>query len=438
MSSLSIGCAGIVALLVLIAIRVPIGVAIGAVSLIGISVLRGPDAALIFLGTMSYDFAASWELSAVPMFLLMGSIAYHTGLTASLFSAARLWLAFLPGGLAVATNFAAAGFAAASGSSLATAAAMGRLAIPEMLRFRYDPALATSVVAAAGTLGSLIPPSILMVLFGWYTETPVGALLIAGILPGILTAVIYAGMLIMRCTINPELAPPITEGVDWRARWDSLLAVWPIPLIILAVIGGIYGGITTPTEAGAFGASIVALIALVQRRLSWKVLWESVGEALSATAGILFIAIGAILLTRFLALSGVPFFMANLIEDWAVDPLLLIIATSIIYVVLGMFLDAIGLMLLTLPVLQPMFEAVGLDMVWVGVLVIKYLEIALLTPPVGLNAYVVKGVVGDAVPLTTIFRGLLWFLGAEVIIVVLLIAFPQISLYLPSLMARGY
>jgi len=250
--------------------------------------------------------------------------------------------------------------------------------------------------------------------------------------------VIYAGMLIMRCTINPELAPPITEGVDWRARWDSLLAVWPIPLIILAVIGGIYGGITTPTEAGAFGASIVALIALVQRRLSWKVLWESVGEALSATAGILFIAIGAILLTRFLALSGVPFFMANLIEDWAVDPLLLIIATSIIYVVLGMFLDAIGLMLLTLPVLQPMFEAVGLDMVWVGVLVIKYLEIALLTPPVGLNAYVVKGVVGDAVPLTTIFRGLLWFLGAEVIIVVLLIAFPQISLYLPSLMARGY
>lgn len=438
MSPLSIGFAGIAVLLFLIALRVPIGFAMGFVSLIGIGILRGFHASFDFLGSMPYDFASSWELSAVPMFLFMGSVAYHSGITESLFSAGRLWLSFLPGGLAVATNFACAGFAAASGSSLATAAAMGRLAIPEMLRFRYDPALATSVVAAAGTLGSLIPPSILMVLFGWYTKTSVGALLIAGILPGILTAVVYATMLVTRCSIDRQLAPPMHETVTWSQRWEALLAIWPIPLLILGVIGGIYGGITTPTEAGATGAAMVIVIALAQRRMNWKVFKNSVLEALESTAAIFIIAIGAILLTRFLALSQVPFFMARLIQHWAVDQLTLVIATSVIYLILGMFLDAIGLMLLTLPVLQPMFATLHIDMIWMGVLIVKYLEIALLTPPVGLNAYIIKSVVGDRVALTTIFRGLMWFLGCEAVIMVLLIAYPKISTFLPSLMAATH
>ena len=434
MSDIQIAFTAIVILLLLLAVRVPIGVALGSVSIIGIAIVKSPRTALGSLGSMPYDFAAHWTLSAVPMFLLMGAIAYHSGLTHTLYRGARLWLSFLPGGLAVATNFASAGFAAASGSSLATAAAMGRLAIPEMLKLGYDKALTTGVVAAAGTLGSLIPPSILMVLYGWFTEQPISKLLIAGILPGLLTAAVYTVMIVARCKLNPSLAPKVEGKVTWQEKFSVLREIWPLPLLILGVIGGIYGGVVTPTEAGAFGASLSALIALIQGKLSWTVIKNSVLEAMNSTASIFFVAIGAVMLSRFLAFCGMPAFMGSLIEDWALDPLMLVIGTSLIYLILGMFLDPIGLMLLTLPILLPMFEALDLDLIWLGVLVIKYLEIGLLTPPVGMNAYIIKGVVGDQVGLTTIFRGLGWFLVCELLIVVLLIAYPSISTYLPSLM----
>ncbi len=434
MDPIWVGVIAIVALLTLIGLRVPIGVALGSVSLIGLMFVRSTEAAFGIFGDLPFEFGANWSLSAVPMFLLMGSVAFHSGLTSSLFNAARLWLSALPGGLAVATNFASAGFAAASGSSLATAAAMGRLAIPEMLRLGYDKALSAGVVAASGTLGALIPPSIAFVLYGWFTETSIGALLIAGILPGLLTAFVYAGMIIARCMLNPSLAPPTKEKIEWSAGWAALIEIWPIPLLIVGVIGGIYSGIATPTEAGALGAVVAILIAIIQGRMSWKVFRTSVLEALESTAGIFFVAIGALLLTRLLAFSGVPTVMVELIGDWAIDPLMLIIGLSIVYLILGMFLDPLGLMLLTLPVFLPMFEALKLDMVWVGVIVVKYIEIGLLTPPVGLNAYVVKSVVGDTIPLTTIFRGLAWFIAAEAVIMVLLIAFPEISLILPNYM----
>lgn len=437
MSNLAVGLAAIAILLVLIAIRVPIGLALGAVSLVGLMIVRSTEAALGIFGDLPFEFGANWSLSAVPMFLLMGSIAFHSGMTGSLFKAARLWLSGLPGGLAVATNFAAAGFAAASGSSLATAAAMGRLAIPEMLRMKYDKALATGVVAASGTLGALIPPSILFVLYGWFTETSIGALLIAGIFPGLITAFIYAAMIIGRCTFNKSLAPPVPHEVTWGERFRVLLEIWPIPVLVFGVIGGIYSGIATATEAAAVGAIVAILIASVQRQLTWKAFRTSVVEALEATAAIFFVAIGALLLTRLLAFAGLPMLMAQSVADLAVDPLYLVLGVSVIYLILGMFLDPLGLMLLTLPVFLPMFEALNVDLIWLGVIVVKYIEIGLLTPPVGLNAYVVKSVVGDAVPLTTIFRGLAWFIGAEAIIMALLIGFPQISTYLPQQM-MGY
>ncbi|MBR0682089.1 TRAP transporter large permease [Roseomonas eburnea] len=436
MTPLQIGFTGLGAVFVLIALRVPIGVALGGVSVVGIALLRSPQAALGALGALPFEFAAHWSLSAVPMFLLMGAVAYHTGMTGSLFRAARLWLGFLPGGLAVATNFAAAGFAAASGSSMATAAAMGRLAIPEMLRARYEPGLATAVVAASGTLGSLIPPSILMVLYGIFAEQPIGRLLIAGILPGLLTAAVYAAMIILRCWLNPALAPRAEEPAGWAERLAALRQVWPIPVLVLAVIGSLYGGVATPTEAAAVGALAACGIAALQGRMSRAAMGAAVMEALEGTASIFFIAIGAVLLSRFLALSGMPGFLAGLMGSWAVDPLLVVIGASLIYLFLGCFLDPLGLMLLTLPVLLPMFQALNLDLVWIGVLVIKYLEIGLLTPPVGMNAYVVSGIVGKEVPLPTIFRGLLWFLAAEAVIVALLIAYPQISLWLPDMMGR--
>lgn len=435
MTSVQIGFAGLGAVLVLLAIRVPIGVGLGSVAITGILLLRGPTAALGALSSVSYDFAASWELSAVPMFLLLGSIAFHSGITHSLYAAARLWLNALPGGLAVATNLACAGFAALSGSSIATAAAMGRLAIPEMLKAGYQKELATGTVAAAGTLGVLIPPSIPFVIYGWYTEQPIGKLLIAGLLPGLMTAAFYTVLIVGRCMHNPALAPRITIQVERGEKWRALGQVWPLPVLIFAMIGGIYGGVTTPTEAGAFGAFCTLFLAALRRRLTWKVLVASVSQAVHTTATIFFIAIGAILLTRFLAISGVPQFLVAAIGDLALQPLTLVLSMTVVYLVLGCFLDSLGLMLLTLPIFLPMFRALNLDLIWLGVLVVKFLEIGVLTPPVGLNVYVVKEVAGDSISLTTVFKGVGWFLACEAVIVTLLIAFPQISLYLPSLMS---
>jgi len=434
LSSIAVGTFGIVVILVLIAARVPIGLALGAVAFVGTVEIIGLDAAFGMIGSLPYDFSAHWSLSAIPMFLLMGTFAYHSGMTNSLYRAARLWLGFLPGGLAVATNFACAVFAAASGSSLATAVAMGRIAIPEMQRYKYDPGLATGVCACAGTLGSLIPPSILFVLYGVFAEQSISKLFIAGILPGVLTAVLYGGMIVIRCKINPGLAPRFVEQVSRAEKRAALLNIWPLPVLILGVMGGIYTGIVTPTEAGALGSFLAFVVAVLKRQMTWEVFKTSLLEATENTATIFFIAVGAILLTKFMVLSALPIYLTAAMQDIALDPLLLVIGASLIYVVLGMFLDPLGLMLLTLPVLLPMFEALDLDLIWFGVLVIKYIEIGLMTPPVGLCVYAVKTIVGKEVPLETIFRGVSWFLATEVVVVTLLIAFPQISLYLPGLM----
>lgn len=432
MTSVQLGFAGIGVVLVLLALRVPIGVALGLVSFAGIWHMRGFSVAAGTLSYIPFEFAANWTLSAIPMFILMGAIVHHAGVSESLFRAARLWLGRLPGGLAIATNFACAGFAAASGSSVATSAAMGRIAIPEMLRQGYDKGLATGVVASAGTLGALIPPSILFILYGIFAEQSVTKLLIAGLLPGLLTAFVYAAMIIVRCKLRPELAPAYADESDTSEKWRALGTVWPLALLIFGIIGGLYTGLVTPTEAGAFGAFLAAVIVALQGRFTWKVFRDSIFEATQATARLLFVAIGALMLSHFLALTGLPPYMSGVIGSWALDPVLLVIATSLIYLLLGMFLDPLGILFLTLPILLPMFENLNLDLIWLGVLVVKYLEIGLLTPPVGFQVYVVKSVVGDTIELETIFRGVGWFLACEVLVMALLIAFPQISLYLPA------
>lgn len=435
MDSLMIGGLGVGAILLLLAMRVPIAFALGGVSFLGIWALRNERAAFGILGSLPHDFAASWELSAVPMFLLMGAAAYQTGLTSSLYSSARLWLNEVPGGLAVATNFTAAGFAAASGSSVATSAAVGRLAIPEMLKFGYDKALATGTVAASGTLGALIPPSIAFVIYGWFTEQSVGMLLIAGVIPGLMTAALYTAMIVARCIAQPSLAPRVEMKVTMSEKLASLGKVWPMPILVMGVIGAIYSGLATPTEAGALGATLAFLIGATQGRLTRKVIADSVGDALRTTSSLFFLAIGALLLTRFLALAGVPGFIADTVAALDLGPVALVLALSLVYLVLGMFLDPIGVMLLTLPVFLPAFHALEMDLIWIGVIVVKMIEVGLLTPPVGLNVYVVKGVAGDDVPLSTVFRGVAWFLACEVLIMILLIAFPDLSTWLPGLMA---
>jgi tripartite ATP-independent transporter DctM subunit len=437
MSPLALGFWSLAAIMLFIALRLPIGVVLGATGVLGIVGLRGFDVGFGIIKDTPFEFGASWTLTAIPMFLLMGSVAHNSGISSALFRAARLWFGALPGGLAVATNLACAGFAAASGSSVATAAAMGRIAIPEMLKQGYEKGLATGVVASAGTLGSLIPPSILFVLYGIFAEVSIVKLLIAGIFPGLLTAAVYTIMIVVRCSINPEIAPRLSseEVAELKPeRWRSLAEVWPILLLVFAIIGGLFAGIMTPTEAGAAGAFLAFVIAFIQGRLNWHVFRESVLESTSATARIFFVAIGAVIYSKFLTLSGMPNFMGEQLGALALNPLLLVIAASVIYLILGMFLDPLGLLLLTLPVLLPMFEALDLDLVWIGVLIVKYLEIGLLTPPVGFNVYVIKSVVGDEISLETIFRGVTWFLACEVVVVALLIGFPEISLYLPNSM----
>ncbi len=437
MSAFWVSIITLVSILILIGLRVPIGVAIGCVAFVGFWLYRNLDVALSVLRDTPFVFAASWDLTAIPMFLLMGSLTNNSGISTSLFRAARAWFGGWPGGLAVATNMACAGFAAACGSSVAAAAAMARIAIPEMLKHGYDKGLATGVVASAGTLAALIPPSILFVLYGIFAEVSIVKLLIAGILPGLLTAAIYAIMILVRCRLDPSLAPLIKfENREelWRERWASLWEVWPLIVLILGIIGGLYGGVFTPTEAGAAGAFLAAVIGFLQRRLTFRTFLDSLQDSMVTTATLFFIGVGAVMYTKLLALAGISAMFTDIIGSWALDPLLLVIATSIVYLILGMFLDPLGIVLITIPIFVPMFAALKLDLVWLGVLVVKYVEIGLLTPPVGFNVYVVKNVVGESIPLETIFRGCFWFLACEVVIMTLLIAFPQISLWLPSTM----
>lgn len=435
MSSIAIGFLGIFLLFVLLALRLPIGIALASVSIGGIWMTRGPNAALGTLKSIPYDFAAHWTLSAVPMFLLMGAITSHSGMTQGLYKAMRVWLGGLPGGLAVATNFAGAGFAAASGSSLATTATLGRVAVPEMLRYGYHPGLATGVAAAVGTLGAVIPPSILIVLYAMFAQVSVGKALIAGIIPGLLTAVVYAAMIIIRCKLNPSIAPHVDEGhLTLRDKLALIWPIWPLPLLVIGVIGGIYSGITTATEAGALGVILAGVIAALQGNLNFATFRAAVSEAALTTATILFIAVGAVLFTRFLAFTGVASQMSAWVAAGDGNVLVIMLVVCAVYLVLGCFLDPLGVMLLTLPVMLPVFDGAGVNLIWAGIVLVKMMEIGMLTPPVGMNIFVMKGVVGDAVPLNVIFRGVLWFLLAEVFVMAILIGFPQVTLFLPDLM----
>ncbi len=431
MSSVTMGFVGLGAILVLVGLRMPIAVALALVGVVGIAQITSWSTAFSFMDSLPYDFSASWELSAAPMFLLMGSIIYRSGLTESLYQAMRLWLGGLPGGLAVATNMAAAVFAAACGSSIATTIAVGRFTIPEMLKSNYDKGLATAVCACAGTLGSMIPPSIAMILYCAFTGQSVAAMFAAGVVPGVLTAIVYAVMIITRAKLNPALAPRTDINATLREKWAIVPRVWPMPVLIVIVIGSIYGGVATPTEAGAFGAFGALVLAILTRRFSVRMLREGIFEALQATATIFFVAIGAVFITRFLALSGVPDVVTAVIQDMGVGPIGLILVAAVMFLILGCFIESVGLMLLSLPILIPAFESLGVNLIWFGIIMVKLLEFGLMTPPVGLNVFAAKALVKDEVSLEQIYRGCGWFLVCEVFVLALLIAFPSIALWLP-------
>lgn len=435
MTSLGYGFLSIAVLIALLLARVPVGVALGAVSFVGTWLILDAQVALGMLTAVPYNFSANWTLSSIPMFLLMGYVSFHTGSTEGFFRLARVLLGRTRGGLAIATVFGAAGFSTVTGSSIACAAAMGRIAIPEMLRRNYDPGLATGVVAASGTIGSMIPPSILLIVFGIFAEVSIERLFIAGIVPGLITAAMYCIVVAMVTARNPpdEFSRQNDNGADDEMSLLQVLrGTWPMLALVIGVFGGLFSGFFTATEAGAVGAGLSLLIGLANRRLSYETFRTSVTETVVTTAALFFVALGAAMYTRFMALSGVPDFLSGWLIDGGASPLVIFIGIGVVYTLFGMFLDPIGILLLTLPVLLPVIESAGMDIIWMGILLAKLLEMSLITPPVGMNVFVIKAVVGDRVGTARIFRGVVPFLVGDFLCLALLYAAPSLTLTLPN------
>lgn len=433
MSPELIGILGLIILLVLILARVPIAISLITVSFFGTWLLVGDRVAWGLLGVIPYSLASDWAMSSVPMFILMGYIAYHGKLTSGLFGAARVWLNAIPGGLSIAAIFGATGFSAVTGSSVACAASMGRIAIPEMKAAGYDMRLATGSIAAAGTIGALIPPSILLILYGIIANVSITELFIAGVIPGLLTGVGYVAVVVITALRHPERAPKITVPITRAERLAALKEVLPTLVIIVFVFGGLFAGLFTPGQAGAIGSTFALVLCAMRRTLSWKGVWKSFLETLEVSASLFVIVIGANLLTRFLAFSGAGDMLSEMISSNVSNPYMLLMGITLVYLILGMFLDPLGAMLLTLPIFLPVLDTAGISSLWFGVFLVKLLEVGMITPPIGLNVFVLQGVVGKDVNVSQIFRGVLPFIVSDLVLVALMIILPSLVLFLPSL-----
>ena len=426
--SVEVGFYGLAILGLLLVLRLPVALALILVSFGGVWALIGLNPALGILQNTPYSFVAKWTMSAVPMFLLMGFIAFHTGLTGGLFEAAKIILARLPGGLAISSIFACSAFAAVSGSSLATAAAMGRIAIPEMVAAGYRPSIAAGSIAAGGTIGALIPPSILMIIYGVIAETSIIKVFVGGISVGIMTAIGYSIVVLLISWLRPDIIPRRTDYVASEAR-ATLLKVFPIVALVFLVFGGLFTEKFTATEAGAVGALGTILIAAFMGKLTRSAIKTSLLETVTTTGSLLIIGIGATMFTRFLGLSGLSNFLSGFVQDAELSYLMLMLIIVAIYLVLGTFMEPFGAMLVTLPIFLPVLEAQQISLIWFGVLVVKLLEIGMITPPVGLNVFVIKNVASKYATVVQIFKGVIPFLLMDLVIVALIIAFPAIIFF---------
>ncbi len=430
MTEFEIGLVGTGALLLMVFAGVRIYTVAAIVGVLGVVYIIGWDAGAGIGGTVPHSKSVNYALSVLPMFILIGFIAYHAGLTHALFRAAKAWVGWVPGGLAVASVFATAGFAAVSGASTATAAVFSRVAIPHMLDAGYDRRLAAGVVAAGGTLASLIPPSAILVIYAIIVEESVGTLIMAGFVPGVVSALVYAALIIGQCKLKPELGRPIPSP-PMKEKLASLPGTLPIIAVVAIIFYSMYSGTATPTEAGALGAFVVLIMAIV-RGMSWKNLRSALEETARLTVMIFALIWGILIFVRFLGYAGLPQAFAEWIVTLPFPPIIIMIGILLGYAVLGMFMDAIGMLLLTLPVVYPAVIALGYDPIWFGIIVVKMCEVCLITPPVGLNCYVVAAVRPD-IPLGDVFRGIAPFFVADVVTVGLFLAFPGIILWLPSL-----
>jgi len=422
-------------LLIWLALGVHIGVALGLSGFLGIFLTVGPDAAFAQLSAVPFGTTNSFALAVIPLFILMGSFATVAAITTDLFRTAYVWLGGLRGGLAMATVISSASFGAASGSTIVNAAVFTKMAMPEMTRFGYDVRLSSGCIAAAGTLAALIPPSILMVIYAVITEQSIGKLLIAGIVPGVLTALIYCGGIYLIALVRPDIAPRAKLNFSWGERWRSLYGVSGIMILFVVVVGGIYGGYFPATYAGAVGAFGAFVIALVKRRLGMGSLAEALKEAAVTTSVIFIIVVGGILFARFLTYSGLVTMISTGVLSFGGDKYTYLLAFVLLFAVLGCFLEPIAIMVMTLPIMFPVMVNSGFDPIWLGVISVKLAEIGVLTPPVGLNVFVVKSSSPVPVSLGQVFSGVAPFIALDFLSLGLYVAFPEMILWLPNLMA---
>ena len=430
MEPVTLGLVAFAGMLVLIALGVPIAFSMLGTSVIGFFILRGSiDHAVIQLGLTFTDQGMNFFLVAVPLYFLMGQLVYRTDIAFDLYDAIYKWLGWLRGGLAITSVVACAGFGAVSGGSVTAVATMGPMCMPAMRKYKYDDSLATGSIASAGTLGILIPPSVFMVVYGAWTESSVGALFIAGIIPGIIMTVFYSGAIYLRCAVTPELGP-VGESFPWRERFLSLRKLIPILSIFLLVIGGIYLGIFDPTEAAGVGVAGLILIALIMRRLTWKAFGTALVETIQTTGMIFVIIVGGHMMGKFVIQTRLTEGLVDWILALQLSPLEVMFAFSLLYLALGMVLDVWGMLILTIPFVFPVIIELGFDPVWFGIYAMIMSELALITPPVGINVYVMAKIAPD-VPLNKIFRGVTPFFFATLIVVTLIVLFPEIALWLP-------
>ena len=437
MSDVAIGLTGFIALLLVLAVRVPIGVGMLIVGAIGYASIAGPNALLNYLKTEMYWRYTSFDLSVVPLFILMGHFAEKAGLSQALFRAASVWIGHVRGGMAMAAIGACAGFGTISGSSLATAAMMGNVAIPELRRYNYKGSLATGALAAGGTLGILIPPSIVLIIFALMVEGNIVALFQAAFLPGLLAVAGYLMAIAIVVRIDPD-AGPAGQRTTSKEKWAALLDIWPVVLIFVVVMGGLYGGLFTPTEAAAVGATGTFLVAVTRGGMRREGFVESLLDTAITSGMICLILLGADVFNAFLGFSQLPIAAVDFFQDSGLAPMAVLLGMIVLYVLLGCVMDSLSMILLTSPVFWPIVAGLEFGMeaddlkLWFGVITLIVVEVGLITPPVGLNVFVINGIARD-VPMIDTFRGVLPFLASDAVRVALIVIFPTITLFLPRL-----
>jgi C4-dicarboxylate transporter, DctM subunit len=400
----------------------------------GMWAVNSPAAALGMLSLAPYTIVADYMMSALPLFVLMGAFAYRGSIITDAYTAANKWLGWMPGGLSIATIAGCAGFAACTGSSAASVGFMTMSALPEMERHKYAPGLSTGTIAAGSTLGILIPPSIPLIIYGIFAQQSVGRLFIAGIVPGVILTLCFMTVIFIWVKLSPTSGPR-AESYSWRMRLATIRNVWPILLLALLVLGGIWGGWFTPVEAGGIGAVIALIISMAKRQMNWRAFLSSLYDTAHLTGMVFAILIGALMLNRFLATTGLPTTLANAIATSSVEPWMILIIITVFYIIGGCLMDSMGLMLLTMPILIPIVDALGVDMIMYGILMVMMISMAAITPPIGMNVFIVSGM-AKHIPMYTIFRGVLPFFLAMLAVVMLIIAFPELATFLPTTMMK--